>query len=116
MTNGPNRRDVCDGADHLEVRDSVCARPTTCSSLYMKERKEKTEPETISASQSGADQALPDTAEADSESVKELVAEGQSFEASAVEAVEETPEPDVSEVHTREIPEDDVPQEYLDRD
>jgi hypothetical protein len=28
--------------------------------------------------------------------------------------VENAPDPDVSEVHTRQVPEDDVPEEYLD--
>ena len=68
-----------------------------------------------SAGQSGDDQGLPDTAEASSESVKELVDEGQFFEANVVDAVENTFDT-VSEVHTREFPEDDVPSEYFDQD
>jgi hypothetical protein len=28
--------------------------------------------------------------------------------------VENAPDPDVAEVHTRQVPEDDVPSEYLD--
>jgi hypothetical protein len=68
-----------------------------------------------SAGQSGDDQGLPDTAEANSESVKELADEGQFFEANVVDAVEDTFDT-VSEVHTREFPEDDVPSEYLDQD
>ena len=69
-----------------------------------------------SAGQSGADQGLPEAAEADSESVKELVQEGQSFKANVVDAVESAPEPDVTEVRTRQFPEDDVPPEYLEQD
>jgi hypothetical protein len=69
-----------------------------------------------SAGQSGGDQGLPDAAEADSESVRELVEEGQFLEANVVEGVENAPDPDVAEVHTRQVPEDDVPQEYLDQD
>jgi hypothetical protein len=65
-----------------------------------------------SAGQSGDTQGLPDTAEADSESVEELAEEGQSFEAEAIAAVEDAPEPDVDEVRTKEVPEDDVPPEY----
>ncbi len=49
-------------------------------------------------------------------SVEELVEEGQSFEAEAISGVEDAPDPDVAEVHTREVPEDDVPAEYLDSD
>jgi hypothetical protein len=69
-----------------------------------------------SAGQSGDTQGLSDVAEASSESVEELVEEGQSFEADVVSGVEDAPEADVSEVHTREVPEDDVPSEYLDED
>jgi hypothetical protein len=69
-----------------------------------------------SAGQSGGDQGLPDAAEADSESVRELAEEGQYFEAEIVDAVENAPDPDVAEVRTRQVPEDDVPAEYLDQD
>jgi hypothetical protein len=66
-----------------------------------------------SAGQSGDTQGLADEAEAGSESVRELVEEGQSFEAEVISGVEDAPEPDVAEVHTTEVPEDDVPSEYL---
>jgi len=56
---------------------------------------------------------LSDDAEAGSESVLELIEEGQSFEAEVISGVENAPDPDVSEVHTKEVPEDDVPTEYL---
>lgn len=69
-----------------------------------------------SAGQSGDNQGLSDTAEAGSESVDELVEEGQSFEAEVISGVEDAPDADVAEVHTRQVPEDDVPSEYLDRD
>jgi len=69
-----------------------------------------------SAGQSGADQGLPEQAEADSESVKELFQDGQFLEATVVEAIENAPEPDVAEVRTRQFPEDDVPPEYLEQD
>src|SRR5579862_6140714 len=52
---------------------------------------------------------------ADSESVEELVDEGNAFEAGVVEGVEEAGD-DEREVHTHEVPEDDVPEEYLDKD
>ncbi|HZU45512.1 MAG TPA: hypothetical protein VE994_22730 [Terriglobales bacterium] len=69
-----------------------------------------------SAGQSGDTQQLSDLADADSESVEELVEEGNAFEADAVQGVEDAKTPDVSEVKTREVPEDDVPEEYLDND
>ena len=65
-----------------------------------------------SAGQSGDTQGLPERAEADSESVAELAEEGQSFEADAIAAIEDAPEPDVAEVRTKQVPEDDVPPEY----
>ncbi len=54
--------------------------------------------------------------QANSESVDELVEEGNLFEAGAVAGVEEADDADEREVKTRELPEDDVPEEYLDRD
>ncbi len=65
-----------------------------------------------SAGQSGDLQQLPDQADADSESVAELIEEGNAFEAEAVDGVENAESPDVSEVKTRQVPEDDVPPEY----
>ena len=53
---------------------------------------------------------------ADSESVDELLEEGNAFEAGVVAGVEEADDTDEREVHTREVPEDDVPDEYLDKD
>ena len=69
-----------------------------------------------SAGQSGDTQGLSDVAEAGSESVEELLEEGNSFEAEVISGVEDAPDADVAEVHTREVPEDDVPEEYLDGD
>jgi hypothetical protein len=69
-----------------------------------------------SAGQSGDTQGLSDVAGADSESVEELLEEGQFFEAEVIGGVEDAPDPDVDEVHTKQIPEDDVPEEYKDRD
>jgi len=54
--------------------------------------------------------------QADSESVDELVQEGNLFEAGAVAGVQEADDADEKEVHTHELPEDDVPEEYLDKD
>jgi hypothetical protein len=69
-----------------------------------------------SAGQSGDTQGLSDEAEADSESVLELVEEGQSFEAEAISGVEDAPDADAGEVRTKQVPEDDVPSEYLGKD
>ena len=52
----------------------------------------------------------------DSESVDELLEEGNAFEAGVVSGVEDADAHDGREVHTREVPEDDVPEEYLDED
>ena len=59
---------------------------------------------------------MSNVAEAGSESVEELLEEGQSYEAEAISGVEEAPDPDVAEVRTRQVPEDDVPSEYLEKD
>ncbi len=69
-----------------------------------------------SAGQSGDTQGLSDDAEADSESVAELVEEGQFFEAEVISGVENAPDADQGEVHTKEVAEDDVPPEYQNRD
>jgi hypothetical protein len=68
------------------------------------------------AGQAGDTQGLSDVAEADSESVEELAEEGQFFEAAIVSGVENAPDADVAEVTTHEVPVDDVPSEYLERD
>jgi hypothetical protein len=74
------------------------------------------ERETNSAGQSGDIQGISHPAEADSESVEELVEEGNAFEASIVDGVENAKDPDVSEVTSRQVPEDDVPEEYRNGD
>jgi hypothetical protein len=71
--------------------------------------RDEEEREAISAGQSGDIQGMSRPAEADSESVEELVEEGNAFEASIVNGVENAKDPDVSEVTTRQVPEDDVP-------
>ena len=54
--------------------------------------------------------------QADSESVGELLEEGQTLEAEAVSGVENALDADQGEIRTHEVPEDDVPEEYLDQD
>lgn len=67
------------------------------------------------AGQSGALQGLSRRRGADSESVEELLEEGNAFEADIVAGVEDAGA-DEKPVRTHEVPEDDVPEEYLDRD
>ena len=64
---------------------------------------------------SGDLQGLSRKPSADSESVSELVEEGNPFEAEIINAVEAADDT-TKEVRTREVPEDDVPEEYLDKD
>jgi len=66
--------------------------------------------------QSGDTEGLSRAEIADSESVEELLEEGQAFEAGVVSGVENAPDADKGGVRTRQVPEDDVPQEYLDED
>ena len=53
--------------------------------------------------------------ETDSESVEELVEEGQTYEAGAVAGIEDA-DASQGEVRTRQVLEDDVPREYLEND
>jgi hypothetical protein len=69
-----------------------------------------------SGGQSGDTQGISSAVRTDSESVEELLEEGQSFEAEVVAGVENAPEPDEGEVRTKEVPEDDVPDEYRQQD
>ena len=66
--------------------------------------------------QSGDTEGLSRAELADSESVEELLEEGQAFEAGVISGVENAPDADRGGVRTRQVPEDDVPQEYLDED
>ena len=87
-----------------------------------KEQKRATvtfEPKRLGANsggQSGDLQGLSNSAGADSESVDELLEEGNAFEAEVVEGVENAPDADQGEVRTHEVLENDVPDEYLDKD
>jgi len=60
-------------------------------------------------------EGLSNREDVDSESVGELVDEGNAFEAGVVSGVERADDSE-GEVRTREVPEDDVPEEYLDKD
>jgi N utilization substance protein A len=67
-----------------------------------------------SGGQSGDLQGLSNIAGADSESVDELLEEGNAFEADAVKGVEDAGDFDERGVRTHEVAEDDIPEEYLD--
>lgn len=69
-----------------------------------------------SGGQSGDLQGLSNRESADSESVDELLEEGNSFEAEVVKGIEDVPDADEGEVRTHEVPEDDVPGEYLEKE
>ena len=69
-----------------------------------------------SGEQSGDLQGLSNVEGADSESVQELLEEGNAFEAEVVKGVEDAGNRSVREVRTHEVPEDDVPGEYLDKE
>jgi hypothetical protein len=69
-----------------------------------------------SAGQSGDTQGLSNEELSSSESVLELTEEGQFLEAELIEGVQNAPDADVAEIHTKEVPDDDVPSEYLGRD
>jgi hypothetical protein len=75
----------------------------------------ETETELTESVQSGDLQGLSGDAAADSESVRELLEEGQAFEAGVVSGVENAPPADAGEIHLKELPEDDVPLEYIQR-
>jgi hypothetical protein len=66
--------------------------------------------------QAGDLQGLSRREGADSESVDELLEEGNPFEAGVVAGVERADDADEKEVRSHEVPEDDVPGEYLDKD
>jgi membrane protein involved in colicin uptake len=65
-----------------------------------------------SGGQSGDLQGLSNVAGADSESVDELLEEGNAFEAEIVKGVQDVRDADEGEIVTHEVPEDDVPREY----
>jgi hypothetical protein len=71
---------------------------------------------TRSGEQSGDLQGLSNIQRADSESVDELLEEGNAFEADAVKGVEDAGDAEEGEVRTHEVPQDDVPGEYLDKE
>ena len=104
------------------ARKAVAAKGRTAAKRKVAKKRRTVEPQGFSvrrprvrtASQSGDLQGLSTSQGADSESVAELLEEGNTFEAEVVTGVEAAD--DVSEVRTHEVPEDDVPDEYLDKE
>ncbi len=66
-----------------------------------------------SGNQSGDLQGLSNVQGADSESVDELLEEGNAFETDVVKGVEDAGDLTRGEVRTHEVSQDDVPGEYL---
>jgi hypothetical protein len=57
-------------------------------------------------------QELSNVESADSESVDDLLKEGNAFEADTVKGVQDAGDADEGEVRTHDVPQDDVPDEY----
>jgi len=96
------------------INETLKKRPPRSARAFSRDTgsRETTEP----LSGSGDLQGLSRIESADSESVDELADEGNAFEAGVVAGVEDAGERGNREVRTREVPEDDVPEEYLDKD
>ena len=69
-----------------------------------------------SGGQAGDTQGVSSAVDVDSESVEELIEEGQALEAEAISGVEDARDADESEVRVHERPEDDLHEEYRERD
>jgi hypothetical protein len=99
---------------------AATSRPTPPAGLQSRtfdvDDREFMERRSRSAGQSGDLQGLSGSMGVDSESVDELLEEGNSFEAGIVAGVEDAGNDEEKEIRTREVPEDDVPEEYLDKD
>ncbi|MDR3748213.1 MAG: transcription termination factor NusA [Acidobacteriota bacterium] len=91
--------EVSDGEEALEQVDAVA---DNAEELFA---EAGTEDAADSGGQSGDDEGLPGEPEASDESVKELVDEGQYFEAEVIEGVEDASNADEAEVTTHERPE-----------
>lgn len=106
----------------VKKKQSSSAKSSKASSSKTKIAARRTRPQTsgregaVAAHRPSDFEGLSRVEQVDSESVDELVEEGNAFEAGAVAGVEEADDHDTREVHTHEVPEDDVPDEYLDKD
>jgi hypothetical protein len=90
-------------------KQALKKRPSRSATLFSQDASEP-------LSGSGDLQGLSRVESSDSESVDELLEEGNAFEAGVVAGVEDAGDRGDREVRTREVPEDDVPEEYLDKD
>ena len=68
------------------------------------------------ALQSGEPRKLYDGPTANAESMEELLEEGNVLEGVAIQGAEDALNTDQGEVQTHEVPEQEVPEEYLDKD
>src|SRR5258707_5802677 len=107
------------------ARKKPAAKKKSAAKKTARSRQEITNPITPSGSrglgaasggQSGDTQGLSRRSYDDSESVEELMEEGQYMEAEAVSGVENAPDADQGEVRTRQITENDVPEGYRNYD
>ena len=89
-------------------------RPDDIRTITTVVRKKDVEGDPASGGQSGDLQGLTEVEGADSESVRELVEEGQYFEAEVVNGVENAPPADAGPVKVHKRREDDLPPEYTD--
>ncbi len=85
-------------------------RETSAEGLESSGGRERQDPD--AAGQAGDLQGLSGTPDADSESVEELLEEGQFYEAEVISGVENASDDAEKPIRTREVPEDDVPGEY----
>ena len=104
--------------DVSKMKEGFDADPLSLKTPQVEEAAalERKESQARSAGQSGSLQGLSDLPEAASESVDELLEEGNALEAEVIEGVEDAPDADQGEIKTHEVPEDDVPEEYLDNE
>lgn len=65
---------------------------------------------------SGDLQGLPEIGHLDSENLRQLLEEGSAFEANVLAGVQDAEDNEGKEIHTHEVPEDDVPGEYVDEE
>lgn len=106
----------------LKVKRALATKVTTKRKPIRKRRPEQTAVVDLNALksrsglQSGDLQGLSNVESADSESVDELLEEGNASEAGIVTGVEQAEDDGQKEVRTHEVPEDDVPEEYLDKE
>jgi len=105
-------------------KKTIAAKPVSAPKRRVREQSQPVDAETFSlerpragsGGQAGDLQGLSGVETVDSESVDELLEEGNAFEAGVAGGVERAENADEQEVRTREVPEDDVPDEYLEKD